>query len=386
MARPRREPQRRGRVRVARVVAVGYPTTMSDVWRFHCGTYTTMMPHVAGSAAGIETFALDPDSGGIAELSRGPDLRNPSFLCASADGNVLYAVEEVEDYDAQGSGSIRALERNATDGRLEPRHAASSSGAGPAYLSLDRSGTLLLVANYAGGTVAVRRVAGPRLGDVTSVHTHRGSGPDAARQEGPHPHCFVASPCNRFAYAPDLGLDRVVAYELDAVAGTTSPRPDLDVATPPGSGPRHLAFDDDGGAVLVLELSSEIASYRFDEGRLVACDRTSTLPHDFRGANLAAEVRIGRHCVYVSNRGHDSIAAFARSARGGLEPTQWVGSGGRTPRNFALAPDQRLVVVANQDSSDLVSFSVDRTGALTPTGHRAAARSPAFVLFAPPLS
>jgi len=186
----------------------------------------------------------------------------------------------------------------------------------------------------------------------------------------------------------DLGLDQIVRYRLDAATGGLTPAGST--ATTPGAGPRHAKFSDDGRFLHVInELDATIAVHAVEPatGALTLLQRVPTLPADFTGPNTTAEIRLhpnGRF-VYGSNRGHDSLAVFAREpATGRLTPVELVPSGGGHPRNFALSPDGAWLVCANRDSDNLVVFRVDAaTGRLTPTGQGATVPQAVCVLFVP---
>jgi 6-phosphogluconolactonase len=209
-------------------------------------------------------------------------------------------------------------------------------------------------------------------------------GPNQARQDKPHPHSVTFSPDGHFAYVCDLGLDKIFCYRLDASALV----PAGEFATAPGAGPRHSKFSADGKFFYVLnELDGTIATYACDPatGALTAKQAVPTLPEGFTGNNTCAEIRLhpnGRF-VYGSNRGHDSIAVFARNpADGTLKRIEIVPSGGGHPRNFALSLDGAWLVCANRDSNNLVVFKVDPvTGRLTATGHTAKVPQAVCVLF-----
>ncbi len=242
---------------------------------------------------------------------------------------------------------------------------APSHGSAPCYVSVDAGGRYLYVANYLSGTVAVYGLEHDgRFGELIATHQHRGSGP-TARQQGPHAHSIVPGPVGDSVYAADLGTDRVSHYVHDRQPDGDAFLLDDELVLDAGAGPRHLAFHPElPVGFLVCELDSTIVTLGLDlaNGRLTRLGSRSTLPDDFEGESIAAEVRVhptGRY-VYVSNRGHDSIAAFGFTGPGEpLEPLGHVRSGGRTPRNFAVHPSGRALLVANQDSNTLVPFDID---------------------------
>jgi 6-phosphogluconolactonase len=244
----------------------------------------------------------------------------------------------------------------------------------------------LLLANYVAGNVVVYPIQSDgRLTKPSEIIQHSGKSINAERQDGPHPHSIVVSPDNRFVYVPDLGTDRIVAYDFDSQTGNLTPNPQLTVIVPPGSGPRHMVFSPSGKVAYVsLELSSQVMALSYEHGHLTEIGSYSTLPLSFDGANTCAEVHItsdSRH-VYVSNRGHDSLAVFyVDSKSGGLEQIEVVDTQGDIPRNFGISPDGQWVVAANQNSHSLVSFRRDHsTGKLT-VASKTDSPSPAYIHF-----
>jgi 6-phosphogluconolactonase len=277
----------------------------------------------------------------------------------------------------------------AGDGALKRRSEQSSGGGAPCYVSVDRSGRVALVANYAGGNVALLPVKNDgSLAPVAHVDQHHGKGPNAARQEAPHAHCIVPDASNRFALAADLGVDRVFVYRIDIEGKTLRRVESGDAVMKPGAGPRHIAYHPTLPLVFVSnELDSTVATLRFDanRGALSPLSTHSTLPAAWKGANFPADIHVapsGR-TVYVSNRGHNSIAVFSiAKPTGALTLEQTISTEGDWPRNFSLHPSGRWLLVANQRSNSVVVFARDeRTGRLTPTHERIELPSPVCLLF-----
>lgn len=334
------------------------------------------------SSTGIHLFdATDPD-GAVVALSRVDDVEHPSFLAVHPGGGVLYAASET----AAPHGSLVAFRIDEADGSLTAFDTVSSHGAAPCYVSVDSAGRHCYVANYGSGNVAAYGLsADGGFDELIAVHQHHGSGPHP-RQDGPHAHCVLPDPEGSGVHAADLGTDRIVRYE-HRPDGTFEP--ESEVALAPGSGPRHLAFHPrEPIAFAVGELDSTVVTLAVDpaNGRLRPLHVDATLPPTDRGDSIAAEVRVhpsGRF-VYVSNRGHDSIAIFGFTDPGRpLEPLGHVHSGGRTPRNFAVHPSGRSLLVANQGSGTLVAFGIDEaTGSLRQADVVAELSEPVCVAFA----
>jgi 6-phosphogluconolactonase len=268
----------------------------------------------------------------------------------------------------------------------------ASRGAGPCYLSLDKTGKYVLVANYDSGTVAVFPIQDDgQLGKYTGFARHSGSSVNKERQEGPHAHWIATSPDNQFLLTADLGTDRIDVSNFHLADGAFSPtKPDSSAKAKPGAGPRHAVFHPNGKFFYVTnELNSTVAAYSYDaeSGALHELQVLSTLPKDFSGANDTAEIAVhpsGRF-LYVSNRGRDSIAVFAiNPLKGTLTPVADIGTQGKTPRNFAIDPTGKYLLAANEDSNSIVVFKINSlTGALTLTGQSAEVPAPVCITFVP---
>lgn len=358
----------------------------NETLTLYAGTYTTD----GRGGVGIHVLRLDAASGRLALTSTVERAVNPSFLALHPSGRFLYAANETGEFQGEPTGAVSAYAIQES-GSLTLLDQQASGGAHPAYLSVHGSGRNLLVANYGGGTVAVLPVREDgRLEPASDIARHRGSGPSRERQDAPHPHAILPDPSGRLAYAADLGIDRVLAYELDPAAGKLAPRDDLAATLAPGSGPRHLAFHPGGRfAYVVNELDSTVTVLAIArDGALEPTQTVSVLPGGWEGENLSAGLHVhpsGRF-VYASNRGHDSIAVLTTGEDGGqLELVAHEPARGQIPRGFALDQTGRFLVVANQTSGTVTAFRVDAaTGRLEWTGQQVEVPSPVLVLFGPP--
>ncbi len=334
------------------------------------GTYTR-----GSESEGIYRCSLDLGSGTLGEPALAAEVDSPSFLAFAPDGATLFAVEETNDFEGGTGGGLRAFAVDPGSGGLRALDAVATGGAHPCHLSLDPAGRHVFVANYSGGNIAAFAIGeGGRIGARTAFHQHEGSSIDARRQEGPHAHSINLDPSGRRAYAADLGIDRLLSYQYDADKGTLVANRPAAGRVEPGSGPRHLAFSPDGRfAYTNCEMTSEVAGFRVDAatGGLEAFGAWSTLPAGFEGNTSTAEISMhpsGRF-LYVSNRGHGSIARFAVGADGGLRALGHTPSGGDVPRNFAIDPSGQFLLAANQDNGIVQSFRIDLDGGdLTPCG------------------
>ena len=355
----------------------------SDGELLYVGTYTD-----DGRRDGIYLVHMDRRSGELKQVGSVDAGANPSFLAIHPNGRVLYAVNEVEKHNGSATGAVSAFAIARDSGMLTKLGEQPSEGGAPCFVSVDRGGRVVLVANYVGGSVALLPIhSDGALAPATSVVKHAGTGPNADRQSAPHAHCIVADPSNRFALAADLGADRVFVYHLDAEVNKLRHVEGGDAVMRAGAGPRHIAFHPTLSLVFVAnELDSTVATLRFDaeRGMLSPIDTRSTLPPGWTGKNYPADIHVapsGR-TLYVSNRGHNSIAVFSVAATGALTLDQVVSTDGDWPRNFSLDPTGRWLLVANQRSNSIVVFGRDQeTGKLTPTRQRIALPSPVCLRF-----
>jgi 6-phosphogluconolactonase len=360
------------------VRGAGGTTTEGDRM-LYVGTYTEKT-----ASKGIYRMRLSPRSGALAIDGVAAETLNPSFIALSPDGSAAFAVNEVGQLDGQAGGGVTAFARDGASGSLRALGRELTKGADPCYVSTDRSGRFLFVANYTGGSVAMYPViAGGGIGPMAAFIQHHGHGPDAERQEGPHAHCVIPDPMNRFVLVADLGLDRIMVYRFDAAAGVLNTATAGQGMLAPGAGPRHLAFHPNGRVLYVTnELNSTVTAFRYDPetGSLTELQTVPSISEPTTVENFPADIHLhpsGRF-LYMSNRGHNSIAAFAiDAATAKLTPIQLTSTEGDWPRNFAIDPGGEFLIVANQRSDSIHSFRIDSTsGKLRSTGHRVSVPAP----------
>ena len=288
---------------------------------------------------GIYAYRFQPASGRLTSMGLVAETPHPSFLAVHPTNRFLYAANEHEGEDLPGkNNTVSAFAVDAATGRLSFLNRVSSRGEGPAHISIDRTGRMLLAANYRSGSVAALPIQRDgRLSDATAFDQHHGTSLDPVRQAGPHAHFITFSPDNRFALTADLGLDQVMVYRVDPAKGTLTLNAPPFVSLPRGSGSRHLAFDPTGDRVYVIgEIGSIVSGFAYNAkaGTLQEFQTLSTLPPGFSGTSTTAEIQLDRtgRFLYVSNRGADNIAMFAiDKASGRLTLVEHVPTGGRTP-------------------------------------------------------
>jgi len=337
----------------------------------YVGTYTHK-----GTSEGIYIYRLNVATGTLTPVGVAGGVQNPSFLALDPQRRYLYAVNETMEFDGQPGGGVSAFAVDPQTGALTLINSQRTHGGAPCYVSVDQTGRFVYVANYMGGNAAAFPVrAGGGLDPASAVVQHTGSGINPRRQEGPHAHSITLDPTNRLAFVADLGIDKVMVYQLDLEAGTLPPHVPPWVEVEAGAGPRHMAFHPNGRyAYLITEMGNTIVAFAYDavQGTLDARQTVPALPVDYTGRSTCADIHVAPSgkFLYGSNRGHDSIVAYAIDVETGL--LVYIGhtpSLGKTPRNFAIDPTGTYLFAAHQDSDSIVAFRIDpETGQLTPTG------------------
>lgn len=330
-------------------------TTRSDRWLF-VGSYGR------SDHATIHICSLNETSGDLCVVGSASGISNPSFLAVSPGGGHLYAVGET-GLDGDGTpGSVHAFRIVTRPDALElaALNQQPSGGDHPCHLAIDIDGRWLVVSNYGTGSVAVLPIRPDGgLGEIASIVQHEGNGPHPDRQRGPHAHATTFTPDGRFLIAADLGADRLLISAFDPRTGSL--RLHGEVETHAGAGPRHLAFHRDAAHLFVVnELENSVTLYDWDAaaGTLRELSTLPTLPPD-APESIAADIRLAAdgHHIYVSNRGHDSVAGFAFD-RGRWTRTAVRPCGGAWPRGLGLGPRGDHLLVANQHSDEVVVLPV----------------------------
>jgi 6-phosphogluconolactonase len=349
------------------------------------GTYTGET-----GSKGIYNCRFDLKSGKITKL-HATETDNPSWLAATHDNKFLYSVSEIEEFEGKATGSISAFRIDKDSGSLTLLNTKASQGKTPCHLDIDDNNRFVLAANYNGANVAVLPIMPDgSLGDSHDSMQHIGSSIDPDRQTEPHPHSINLSPDNRFAFVPDLGIDKIISYTFDAEKGNVLPGNPAWTKTAAGAGPRHFTFHPGGEyAYVINELNSTITAYRYDaeNGILSELESVSTLPAGFNSPSFCADIHLtpdGRY-LYGSNRGHDSIAIFRVDANTGrLQPAGHEKRGINWPRNFIIDPTGKYLLAANRKGNSVLCFTIDRdSGALSPTGHKTEIPAPVCLKLIP---
>jgi 6-phosphogluconolactonase len=329
------------------------------------GTYTS------GGSDGIYVYKFNTETGENSFVSS-VKTSNPSYLAVSPDNKYVYAVNE------DAPGNVTSFVFNKTNNMLLQKNQQPSQGKHPCYITIDKTGKWVIVGNYSSGTAAVYPVnKDGSLGSPTDSVQHEGSSVNSARQESAHVHATVLSKNNKTLYVPDLGLDKVMLYNLDTKKGKLKPFSTPFVMTEAGTGPRHIDIHPNGKyAYLMEELTGSISAYKVEnDGYLSLIQNISGLPRDFIGDIGSADIHVSPDgkFLYCSNRGEsNTIGILSIDQSTGM--LVWVDDQstlGKTPRNFNFDPTGNFLLVANQNSDEIVIFKRDKqTGLLEDTGKR----------------
>ena len=333
---------------------------------------------------GILAYEWDPATGELTAAGVAAKLANVDWITYSPGREFLYAASEVDSFDGKPTGAVASY--RVVNGELQPLSAQNSASKGTCHVALDRTGRVLLAADYGGGSVASFLVTDGRLSPAVWTEHYTGHGPNASRQQSAHAHFASFSPDNRFAYINDLGEDCIHIYGLNATtamltaAGSYKARP--------GAGPRTLHFHPNGHtAYSINELDStvDVLEWNRTDGSLTLVKRIELLHAGYTGDTDACDTVISKdgRSVYFANRGDNSIYFFhADEKSGSLTREGRFDCGGKIPRNFVLDPTERWMLVANQSSNQISVFARStETGVLAKEGKSFPAAEPMCILF-----
>jgi 6-phosphogluconolactonase len=330
----------------------------------YVGTYTAPGVPPGGThpstAVGIYVFTMDPSDGGLTLLQIVP-ASNPSFVALDPTLAHLYSVNE------DTAGHVSAYVINPANGTLTFLNTASANGQFTTHINVHPSGQYFYAANYGTGSFPVYRIlADGSIGVMTDEFQSvgNGTGPNPARQEGPHAHQILTDLGGGHVFGVDLGADKVNALNLDLGTGLFSANtvPFAPVAS--GSGPRHMAFHPDRQHAYILdELVSSITVFDYDpvRGAFIWKQTISTLPSDFSGVNTTAEIRVhpSGQFLYNTNRGHNSVTMFEIDPdTGKLSVIGWESTRGEWPRGMNIDPSGTFLYAANQNTDTIAVFRI----------------------------
>jgi len=331
-------------------------TLNAQVYDVYFGTYTGK-----SSSEGIYHARFDAKTGKLSAPELAVKASNPSFIVIHPNGKYLYSVTE------GNPGKISAFAIDPETEKLKLLNQSPSGGKGPCHVSITKDGKIILAANYSSGSLASIPVnADGSLKAPASIIQHKGSSIVKGRQRGPHAHSVNPGPAQRFVYAADLGIDKIMIYRLNPDTAELIENNPASFAVKPGAGPRHFTFHPNGRfAYVINELDNTLIALKYNSktGGLTEIQTISTLPDDFKGISYPAEVRVHPNgkFLYGSNRGHDSIVCYKVDPDSGkLTLTGFQKEGIKNPRHFNIDPTGKFCLVANQDSDTVTVFAIDR--------------------------
>ena len=354
----------------------------SSEQRLFVGTQTSV------TSKGIYAYSFDSATGELKQTGLAAEAEMPTFLALSPDREVLFAANEINQFEGKKSGAISSFAVNRQTATLTKINQVSAGGPGTCHVSVDHTGRCAFAANYGGGSAASFSVdkAG-KLSDAVSFFQYTGSGPKP-QQKGPRGHRVTVSPDNKYLFVNDLGLDEIHVYGLDAATAKLTPHDPPAWKAEPGSGPRSLIFHPNRKwAYCVNEVGSTVNALAWDasKGIFTTLQLISTVPEGHEGPSAPSDVvmdRSGRF-LYVANRLDDFMVSFSISAADGkLTLMERTSCGGKTPRHIALDPTGRWLLVANQATDNLSVFARNaKTGKLANEGKSFPLSRPQCILF-----
>lgn len=379
-----------------------------DDYFVYFGTYTGFiymregLPAGTSHSKGIYVSRFNAATGKVSTPEVAAELVNPAFLAVHPSQKFLYVATEDPmslgpDFDHESYVSAFSVDQ--ATGKLRLINTLPTGGTSTCYLSIDKTGHYVMMANFGSSSITVIRINDDgSLGQETAFMKHIGHGKDPSFQSKAHPHSIDVSPDNHYAIVSDLGVDKVYIYRFDDTTGKLSPDDPPFVTSQPGAGPRHFTWGPEGKFGYSLqEMSGIVAVLAWDgtNGTFKQVEEAKSLAPDFVGSNDSAEIAIHPNgkFLYESNRrfrgaelfGPDSIGVFAINPQDGtLKEVEQVPPGGTMPRNFALDPTGGYLFSGNEYSGNVALFRIDsNTGRLTQTSTNLKIDVPVSIVFVP---
>jgi len=368
----------------------------------YVGTYTN---NAAGSK-GIYGWRFDAGAGKVTSLGLAAETDSPSWVVVHPNQRFLYAANELPPPEAGGpTGAVTAFSIDAATGKLTQIGRVKTNGLSPAHMLVDPTGKWAIVGNYGNGagsegtSIAVFAIGTDgKLADTPKAFVPHVPKPKRLDPAAPptgkpnpptsHPHCVLLSPDSKFLFVAEKGFDEIVVYRFDAATGALTPNtPSAVEATRFGAAPRHLALGKNGKFLYVCyEAGRAVSTYAYDaaKGALSPKDTVSTLPPDAPQTGSCAEIEVhpDGNYLYVSNRGHNSLALLSIDPSNGTLTFKGTFAVGGTPRNFKIDPTGNYVFAEGQNNGVTVLFKIDRlTGELTKTDVTLDSPAPVCIVF-----
>jgi 6-phosphogluconolactonase len=335
-----------------------------------------------GNEKGMALFELNTQSGNLRMISETDAGADPTFFCFSRDDNYIYSVNEVMDFKGTATGGLTTLKYHQENGTLEKISELPVPYGGPCHISLADDGRFLFIASYSSSSVAVVKIGSDGIpAEVSDSIIYSAIAPVVS-----HPHMISQDPSGKHIYLTDLGLDRIMIYDLDRQTGKLLPVINGEINVPQGSGPRHFAFNKSGNKMyLINELGSTVMVFNVDDNGILKLVQTMPATSvGYKGNNACAEILISNNGKYLygSNRGENSIVIFNIGDDGLLTLAGHSTCGGDWPRNFVIDPSGRFLLSGNQKSGDIAVFRLNpKTGIPEGPVSKATMKGPAYLKF-----
>jgi len=312
----------------------------------YVGTYTN------AESKGIYYYDFNIETGKLSNKKLAAEIENPSFLAFSTNKKLLYAVGEVNNFDSNSSGSVNAY-AVAENGTLQFINNVSSNGAHPCHISVNNENTKAVISNYSGGNISIHTIEkNGNLNEAFQVINHN---LDSVKS-----HAHSAKFLNNNLFVADLGRDILAQYaEKDNQYALKE-----NYSMEAGAGPRHFEISKDGAFIYVInEFNSTVSVIKNNGESYSNIQNIGTLNKDYEGENSCADIHLSKNqaFLYGSNRGENTIVVYKRNVENGtLEKIQSISVEGNWPRNFAIGPNGKFLLVANQRSNNISVFKIDQ--------------------------
>ena len=313
-----------------------------------------------GDAEGLFLYNFNLNDGNLEFLTEADAGPSPAFFCFSGRHKLIYLLNEVPEFNGSTGGGITTLHYNMGKVSFEKVSEILVPYGGPCHISISPDNKFLLIASYASSSVAVVKLGRDGIPEAVSHSLlYETEAPEVS-----HPHMIPYDPSGKHVYHTDLGLDRIMIYDLDHETGKLILLKNGIVNVKKGSGPRHFTFNTDGSKMyLINELGSTIMVFNVNnDGTLELVQTVPTIRAGFEGRNACADIHIGkdRKYIYGSNRGENTIVVFAIAEDGLLNLVGHVSCGGNGPRNFTIDPSGNYLLVGNQRSNNISVLKIDK--------------------------
>jgi len=380
---------RRGFIKTSAAFSLAGGASLAEASKSDQGELLLVGTQTSGASKGIYSYRFDETTGELKQTGLAAAIADPTFLVLAPDGKRVYSATETDTFAGKHGGGITGFNLDTASGRLTEINGVPTDGTGTCHVAVDHTGHCAFAANYSGGSSASFHLdSNGHLSEAVSFFQYEGHGPNTDRQEKAHAHRVTVSPDNKFLLVNDLGLDRIHIYKLDAKTAKLTPNDPPAWKSAPGSGPRALRFHPSGKwAYCVNELAStvDVLAWNGEHGTLTQVQQIELLPEGYKGPTRACDIVLDREgqFAYVANRDNNFMASFTVVGDGRLTMIERTNCGGKTPRHIALSPQERWLLVANQDSNNISVFARDaHTGKLSNEGKSFPLANPMCLVFA----